>query len=175
MVGRGCEVPGATHGRPRGNANGPGITPGPFPCAHDRAIFARVGDNASVTLPSETFGHWLKQEFARREWRPGDLARCIEASDPTRTVSHRANNIRIPSCAAVGRIATASGADVDYLLTVAGHRPPDPDFNPTCAEPHQLLPLVQSIDWSKHGRELALIRRQLEFIAGVDRREHDRD
>ncbi len=117
------------------------------------------------TASAETFGQWLKGELARREWRPRDLARRMEASEGT--ISHWANDIRFPNPAAVRRIAAALGIDVDYLLTVAGHRPPNSALDPTSAEA-QLLPLIRSIHWSRHGPELALLRRHLEFIAGMD-------
>ncbi len=60
-----------------------------------------------------------------------------------------------------------------YLLIVAGHRPPDPDFDPTSAEA-QLLSLIRSIERTEHDRELAMTQREVKFIAEVERGERDR-
>jgi len=52
---------------------------------------------------------------------------------------------------------------------------PEQGLNPDRDSPEaQLLPYTRAIEWDSHPRELAMIKRQLEFIAEVQRGEHDR-
>lgn len=103
--------------------------------------------------------------------RQADLARRIGAS--TGAVSDWANDKRLPDTASCEKIADVLHVSVDTVLTRAGHRPADPFYDPDSPEA-QLLPYIRAIDWTKRDRELAMIKRQLEFIAEVDRGEHDR-
>ncbi len=64
---------------------------------------------------------WLRQELRRRKWKQADLARRMNAS--TGAVSQWVNGIRVPLPESCERLADVLGADVDYVLALAGHRP----------------------------------------------------
>ena len=72
---------------------------------------------------------WLERQLAAREWRQADLARGLGIS--TGMVSNWLTGQRRVSPYYCERIAALFGADVDYLLALAGHRPmvlsTDPD------------------------------------------------
>jgi transcriptional regulator with XRE-family HTH domain len=125
----------------------------------------------SKSSAPETIGSWLRRELDSRDMIGADLARRIGSSNGT--VSNWITGTRVPNPETIQRIADALNADVDYLLTLAGHRPEDPYFDPDSPEA-QLLPYIRAVDWSKHGNELAMFKRQLEFLVEVDRGEHNR-
>ena len=72
---------------------------------------------------------WLERQLAAREWRQADLARGLGIS--TGMVSNWLTGQRRVSPYYCEQIAALFGADVDYLLALAGHRPmvlsTDPD------------------------------------------------
>lgn len=72
---------------------------------------------------------WLERQLAARDWRQADLARGLGIS--TGMVSNWLTGQRRVSPYYCERIAALFGADVDYLLALAGHRPmvlsTDPD------------------------------------------------
>lgn len=119
--------------------------------------------------PPETFGDWLRRELGRREWIGADLARRMGSSNGT--VSNWLTGKRVPSPETVQRIAMVLGADSDYLLALAGHRQADPYYDPNSPEA-KLLPFIRQIEWTDEAFEM--IRRQLEFLAEVQRGERDR-
>lgn len=66
---------------------------------------------------------WLKGQLRRREWTQADLARRMAVS--TGTISRWARGERIPTPESCDRLADVLGVDLDTVLGVAGHRPPD--------------------------------------------------
>ena len=64
---------------------------------------------------------WLERQLAARDWRQADLARGLGIS--TGMVSNWLTGQRRVSPYYCERIAALFGADVDYLLALAGHRP----------------------------------------------------
>lgn len=72
---------------------------------------------------------WLERQLAARDWRQADLARGLGVS--TGMVSNWLTGQRRVSPYYCEQIAALLGADVDYLLALAGHRPmvlsTDPD------------------------------------------------
>ncbi len=68
-------------------------------------------------------GPWLQREMARREWNQSDLSRRVGSS--TGVVNQWVHGVRVPSPESCERLADALGADLPYLLTLAGHMPPD--------------------------------------------------
>jgi transcriptional regulator with XRE-family HTH domain len=131
-----------------------------------------VNNNHGMKLedtPAETLGTWLKRQLSQREWNGADLAKRLNSSNGT--VSNWMNGVRTPNPETVMRIASVLGADVDYLLTLAGHRPPDPYFDPDSAEA-QLLPYIRAIEWTP--RDLAIIKAQLETMIKAQKGELDR-
>lgn len=62
----------------------------------------------------------MRSELRRREWSAADLARRL--GTPAATVSRWLSAQRRPSPASCDRIADVFGADVDLVLTLAGHR-----------------------------------------------------
>ena len=71
---------------------------------------------------------WLERQLAAREWRQADLARGLGIS--TGMVSNWLTGQRRVSPYYCERIAALFGADVDYLLALAGHRPMDLSTDP---------------------------------------------
>lgn len=120
---------------------------------------------------TDDFATWLRRQMDRREWSAADLARKLGVGNST--VAMWLRRERVPSPQSVDRVADVLRVDVDNLLSIAGHRPRVFDIDPDSPEA-KLLPYIRAIDWSKHDQELALIQRQLEFMAEVDRGEHDR-
>jgi transcriptional regulator with XRE-family HTH domain len=116
-----------------------------------------------------SIGDWLRRELDSRDWNQADLARRVGLN--TGTVAHWVTGNRTPSSQMVRRIADALNADVDYLLTLAGHRPPDPYFDPDSPEA-RLLPYIRQIEWTE--RDLGAIIAQLEFLIKVQRGDLDR-
>lgn len=116
------------------------------------------------------FGVWLRSAIAARGMTQNEFAKAIDASKST--VSRWINGDQ-PKGDFVERIADVLVLDYDIVATRAGYRPRELlEIDPSPAEA-KLLPYIRAIDWSKHDRELAMIQRQLEFIAEVDRGEHD--
>lgn len=72
---------------------------------------------------------WLERQLEQRDWRQADLARALGVS--TGMVSNWLTGQRRVSPYYCEQIAALLGADVDYLLALAGHRPmaltTDPD------------------------------------------------
>lgn len=64
---------------------------------------------------------WLERQLAARDWRQADLARGLGVS--TGMVSNWLTGQRRVSPYYCEQIAALLGADVDYLLALAGHRP----------------------------------------------------
>ena len=91
--------------------------------AHPGAGPRRLAIGESALVP------WLERQLASREWRQADLARGLGIS--TGMVSNWLTGQRRVSPYYCERIAALFGADVDYLLALAGHRPmvlsTDPD------------------------------------------------
>ena len=102
-----------------GGASGPdsGDDAPPIPGPRRMAI----GESALVP--------WLERQLAARDWRQADLARGLSVS--TGMVSNWLTGQRRVSPYYCEQIAALLGADVDYLLALAGHRPmvlsTDPD------------------------------------------------
>jgi transcriptional regulator with XRE-family HTH domain len=92
---------------------------------------------------STTFQEWIAAEMRRREWRQADFARAagVDVSMVSRWLHGRR-----PDPASLERVADAIGADLDALLTLAGHRPRTPrDDDPRVAS---LVAKVRQITWT---------------------------
>lgn len=120
---------------------------------------------------TDTIGRWLQRELDSRDWLGADLARKIGSSNGT--VSNWITGARKPNPETIQRIADVLNADVDYLLTLAGHRPADPYFDPDAPEA-RLLPYIRAVDWDRHPEQLETIVKILEWLVEVDRGEHNR-
>ena len=134
---------------------------------------ARLATNSiqlAVTMAATLdIASWLQQELRKRDWTQADLARRMGSS--TGSVAHWVTGARVPQPSTIKVMAETFGADTDYLLTLAGHRQPDPYYDPDSPE-SQLLPYIRAIEWT--DRDLKMIKRQLEFLAETKRGEHDR-
>jgi transcriptional regulator with XRE-family HTH domain len=73
---------------------------------------------------TESFHAWLRRQLQRRDWSQADLARRMNAA--TGAVSNWVRGERIPNPQSCERLADVLGEDPDFVLTLAGHRPPDP-------------------------------------------------
>lgn len=93
--------------------------------------------------PEPSFIQWAREEMRRREWRQADFARAagVDVSMVSRWLRGRR-----PDPASLERVAEALGADLDLLLTLAGHRPRTPrDDDPRVAS---LVAKVRQVTWT---------------------------
>ncbi len=75
------------------------------------------------------FRAWLLDELDKREWRQADLARAMRPDNPrgiTSMISKWLRGEAQPDPRLCRDLAAALGADVDLVLELAGHRPPEP-------------------------------------------------
>jgi len=70
-------------------------------------------------------------------------------------VSHWANNTRVPTPESAERIADALGADVDLVLTLAGHRPAIEPVDPNDPKT-RIVGLLNRLDLDKDNRGTTL-------------------
>jgi len=117
-----------------------------------------IGDSALVP--------WLERQLAARDWKQADLARGLGVS--TGMVSNWLTGQRRVSPYYCEQIAALLGADVDYLLALAGHRPmvlsSDPD------EPvEQLATKLRRVRLS--AERFAVLDDALDGMLARDRRE----
>ena len=77
----------------------------------------------------ERFVEWLRGQLRRRGWNAAELARRLHV--PSGTISRWMTGERQPSSRSCDLLADVLGADLDLVLTLAGHRPgpeaPAPD------------------------------------------------
>ena len=93
--------------------------------------------------PGAPYSAWLRQEMQRRAWRQADFAR---ATDIDVSMVSRWLQGRRPDPASLERVAEALGADLDALLTLAGHRPRAPhDDDPRTAS---LVAKIRQVTWT---------------------------
>lgn len=114
-----------------------------------------------------TFADWLRRQLHRREWTQADFARKLGVG--TGTVANWATGARIPSPGSVDRVADAMGVDVDYLLTVTGHRPPVFEIDPDSPEA-KLVPLIRQVDWASRPGRLEEIEAEYRMMIDFDRK-----
>lgn len=72
------------------------------------------------------FRNWLQGELDKREWKMVDLARRVSPEDPAKfasTISKWMRGDRQPSPESCRVLADILGADLDYVLELAGHKP----------------------------------------------------
>ena len=72
------------------------------------------------------FRSWLADQLNAHEWKPIDLARRMNPTDPVNaasSISKWMSGKRQPDPASVRILADILGEDVDYALELAGHRP----------------------------------------------------
>ncbi len=111
--------------------------------------------------------HWLQRQLARREWSAADLSRQLGVGNST--VAMWLRRERVPNPQSVDRIADVLGADVDYLLTLAGHRPAAVEIDPDSATA-RLMPLIEQIDWESRPGRLEEMEAELRFMIEMDRK-----
>lgn len=77
---------------------------------------------------------------------------------------------RIPAPTSIDRIADLLGADIDAVLAIAGHRPPDIDIDPD-SPGEQIAALARRIEWDE-GR-FEGIREMFTVWINQDRRKRE--
>jgi transcriptional regulator with XRE-family HTH domain len=90
-----------------------------------------------------SYSAWILEEMRRREWRQADFARAagVDVSMVSRWLQGRG-----PQHRGMEGGAAALGADLDALLTLAGHRPRSPrDDDPRVAT---LVAKVRQVMWT---------------------------
>lgn len=119
----------------------------------------------------EEFRRWLERQLARRDWSPAEFARRLGMN--TGTVSRWMTGSRRPRTDACDKIADVLGVDVDVVLTMAGHRPPDIELDPDSATA-RLMPLIEQIDWDARPGRLEGLEFELRQMIEWDRMKKDR-
>ena len=74
------------------------------------------------------FREWLLTELDKREWKPIDLARRIKPEAPVdvaSSISRWMRGERRPDTESCRILADVLGTDIDYVLELAGHKPPE--------------------------------------------------
>jgi transcriptional regulator with XRE-family HTH domain len=69
----------------------------------------------------ERFVEWLRGQLRRRGWNAAELARRLQV--PSGTISRWMTGERQPSSRSCDLLADVLGVDLDFVLTLAGHRP----------------------------------------------------
>lgn len=122
-------------------------------------------------MVSSPFGRWLTGELTRRDMTQADFARRVGASSGR--VSEWVSGKRAPSPESLDRITDAlPGVSLDHLLSLAGHRPLDPDVDPDDPR-RRIATRVQMINLTP-DREAGLIG-LLEAWEKQDRRTRERE
>lgn len=117
-------------------------------------------DMKTLSQQGTAFSQWFKRELARREMSQAEFARRSGFS--TGVVSGWYQGKRVPEPASVDRIADVLALDMDYVLTMAGHRPPAFEVDPASPE-GILVPIIRRIEWTE--RDVENMRLQLEGMA----------
>lgn len=115
-------------------------------------------------MTSEQLSYWLKRQLARREWNQADFARRLGTSPGN--VSRWMTGERVPDPSSIDKIADVLGVDLDLVLALAGHRPPDTELNPD--DPASaIIALVKQVQWTDERAET--ITATLERMRKFDR------
>jgi transcriptional regulator with XRE-family HTH domain len=77
---------------------------------------------------NRAFANWVRGQLRRRQWNDAELARRLGV--PNGTVSRWMTGERRPNPQSCDRVADLLGADVDMVLTLAGHRPAPAPVDP---------------------------------------------
>lgn len=103
-------------------------------------------------MSENRIGPWIERELRSREWRQADLARRARVS--TTAVSDWVRGKRVPDPASCDLLADIFHANLDYVLDLAGHRPPDPrdDDNGPIS---RITAMVARVKWNP-DREAAI-------------------
>lgn len=109
------------------------------------------------------FGRWLKGQLDRREWGVTRFAR--EAGFSHGLVSQWLSGARNPSPRSIDKIADVLFADVDELLTIAGHRPRGLDDIDPDAPGEQIAAMARRVEWTPDRYETA----RAMFVSWIER------
>lgn len=80
-------------------------------------------------------------------------------------VSRWVRDERVPRPDTIDHIADVLGVDVDYALTMAGHRPATFEVDPESPE-GKLIPIIRRIHWT--DERLYAVEHQLRFYLDLD-------
>lgn len=118
------------------------------------------------------FSDWLRTAMKMERWNRAETAAQL-GIDPS-TVSRWLKGERIPSPEMCDRVADIFGVDLDFVLNLAGHRPPIFEHDPASPE-GRLLPLIRQVDWESRPTRLAEIENDLRFMIQIDREQRERE
>lgn len=142
-----------------------------------------VNNQASINVAMlhETIGELVKRRREELNLTQEHLADLIDMSQ--RWVSNlESGGVKQPKPVTLSKLARSLNLQVSDFVIALGYASQEREAQrvsevltiaPDSAEA-QLLPYIRAIEWDNHPRELAMIKRQLEFIAEVQRVEHDR-
>lgn len=132
-----------------------------------------MSEEELLEVGPKAFGRWLETQLQYREWSKADLVRALGTHQGNVTRWIR-GDVRV-STRTVDRIADLFNEDVDFLLTLAGHRPIALDRGPD--DPRRALhALLDRIDlneervWSLRSLLEGYARWPLVQPAGADGR-----
>jgi transcriptional regulator with XRE-family HTH domain len=91
----------------------------------------------------ERFVEWLRAQLRRRGWNAAELARRLHV--PSGTISRWMTGERQPSSRSCDLLADVLGADLDFVLTLAGHRP-GPELDAPDDQRATLIALLERIN-----------------------------
>jgi len=133
----------------------------------DRCQVIFVTDmEASVTT---NFALWLRTQIDERDLSATKLAGMMRVRPSA--VSMWLSGERSPTSKSSKAIAVALGIDEDVALVAAGHKSPDPHFDPD-GPTARLSPLIEKIDWASRPGRLEEMENELRFMIDTDRRRH---
>jgi transcriptional regulator with XRE-family HTH domain len=92
------------------------------------------------------FAQWLRQWLARNRIKVSEFEQSIGAAHGM--ASHWLNARRSPSPRYIEKIAAYTGEDVDFLLTMAGYRPPGLEITDDADPRVRIIAKVREIDWT---------------------------
>lgn len=101
-------------------------------------------------MTGEQLSYWLKRQLVRREWTQADFSRRLDTSPGN--VSRWIKGERVPDPASIDKIADVLGVDLDLVLALAGHRPPDTELDPDDPA-SRIIALVKQVQWTEERAE----------------------
>jgi transcriptional regulator with XRE-family HTH domain len=96
-------------------------------------------------MDQNRIGLWIEGELRSRDWRQADLARRARVS--TTAVSDWVRGKKVPDPASCDLLSDIFHADLDFVLDLAGHRPPDSNDDPA-SPANRLSALLHRVQWN---------------------------
>jgi transcriptional regulator with XRE-family HTH domain len=95
-------------------------------------------------MDTPAFAEWFRKQLDRRGWSQADFARAAGLAHATVSTWYR--GVRVPDPESCDRIADALHIDVETVLRMAGHLPPEPADDPP--EVAELIAMLRRVHWN---------------------------